>query len=69
MHTDFMCNLPSTIVQRLTLPLLVARVGTHDVYNAAATNDFAFVANAFNAGSNFHPSLPNTASIEYSRNI
>jgi len=38
----------------LTLPLLVARIAAHDEHHAAAANNFALVANATDAGADFH---------------
>jgi hypothetical protein len=32
----------------------MARIAAHDEHNAATTYDFALVANALNAGFNFH---------------
>jgi hypothetical protein len=52
----------------LTLSLFVPWVGANHVDAALASHDFAIVANAFNARSNFHDLSPkNGKAIKYSR--
>ena len=39
---------------KLTLTLLMSRIFANYAHNAFTTNNFAFLTNAFNTGSNFH---------------
>jgi hypothetical protein len=39
----------------------MARVAAHDVHHTTAADDLALVANALDAGFDFHRSIPNSA--------
>jgi hypothetical protein len=53
---------------RLSLPLLVAGVAADDMHDAATADDFALVANPFNAGSYLH-ALALSAPADYGETV